>query len=172
MTGGWWKRNAVALATVAVLLPVTAGVIAVNEWFRFDLANAPTPITAQPGEAIIYAGARIGPAKAVRSEDPAAPAGSRVVTATILVTPGKTPISCGTPELHEIGGAQRQWREASFDLDREYDPDAHSICDPELPIRYSLTLEYIVPEDATGPFTIDVESAAAMPQFAQLVIEP
>lgn len=172
MNGGWWRRNAVALVIVALLLPVTAGIIAVNEWFGFDLAAAPASITAQPGEAVDYAGARIGPARADIAEDPASPPATRVVTATVLVTPGEDAITCLDPTLHEIGGTSRQWNEASFELDREYDPERRAACDPELPIRYSLTLEYIVPRDVTGPFAIELESSAGRPHSVGLIIEP
>jgi hypothetical protein len=172
MTGGWWRRNAVSLVAVAVLLPVTIGVVAANEWSSFGAERATKPVSAQPGDAVAYGGATIGPAKAEIVADASAPRGSNVVSATVLVTPGDEPISCLTPTLHETDGAQRQWNEASFDLDLDVSADQKTVCDSELRIRYSLTLFYIVPDDATGPFAIELEAADALPQFARLVVEP
>ncbi|MFB9644243.1 hypothetical protein [Microbacterium terregens] len=172
MTAGWWRRNALSLALVAVLLPVTAGVVAVNEWSEWDLGHATKPITVEPGGSAPYAGAAIGPARARFANDPAAPPGTRLVSATVLVSPGEEPISCLSPKLREESGAGRQWNEASAGLDREYDPDRLTFCDSDLPIRYSLTLDYLVPEDAAGPFVIELESAAGIPQFVRLIVEP
>jgi hypothetical protein len=172
MTGGWWRRNAIPLAVAAVLLPVTAGVVAFNEWSEWDLGHGTKPVTVDPGESARYAGATIGPARAELSTDPAAPAGTRVVSATVLVAPGDDPLGCQSPRLRELNGAGRQWDEASFALETDFDADRLTFCDPERPYRYSLTLDYLVPEDATGPFAIELESPDALPQYLRLVVEP
>ncbi len=172
MTRGWWRRNAVSLAAIAVLLPVTVGVIAVKEWSEWDLGHATKPITVEVGDTVTYAGARIGPAKAEFVDDALAPAGTRVISTTVLVTPGATPIACRTPQLRETGGAGRQWDEASFELERDFDTERNTFCDSETPIRYSLTLDYLVPDDATGPFAIEIESGDELPEFVRLVVAP
>lgn len=172
MTRGWWRRNAIPLAAIAVLLPVTVGVIAVNEWSAYDLGHDTKPVTVPTGDSVAYAGATVGPAKATFADDPAAPPGTQVIRATVLVTPGREPISCVSPLLRETGRSGRQWDEASFELDQEYDPDRKTSCDSELPIRYSLTLDYIVPDDATGPFAIELSSSDELPRFVSLVVEP
>lgn len=172
MTRGWWRRNAVSLVAIAVLAPVTVGAIAVNEWSAYDLGHATKPIGVEPGESARYDGAQIGPASAEFTDAPGAPSGTRVVSATVLITPGEEPISCVAPVLREAGGAGRQWSEASFDLEREYDPALKTSCDSELPIRYSLTLRYLVPEDATGPFVIELSAADAYPHYVRLRVEP
>lgn len=172
VTRGWWRTNAAALVAIAVLVPVTVGAIAVNEWSSYDLGHATKPIHVEPGESARYDGARIGPASAEFTDAPGAPGGTRVVSATVLVTPGDEPISCVSPVLREAGGAGRQWSEASFALEREYDPALKTSCDSDLPIRYSLTLEYLVPEDATGPFVIELSAADAYPQYVSLRIQP
>lgn len=172
MTRDWWRRSALWLAAIAVLLPVTVGVIAVNEWSDWDIGNPTRQIAVASGEDVAYGGATIGPATAQFTDDVDAPAGARVITATVLVTPGHEPISCQAPMLREAGGAQRQWDEASFELDIEYDADTKTSCDSELPIRYSMTLHYLVPQDATGPFTIDISTGDALPQYVSLLVEP
>lgn len=172
MTAGWWRRNAVALAAVAVLLPATVGVIAVNEWSEYDLGHGTKPITVTPGDTVSYGGATIGPAKASFADDPLAPAGTRVLSTSVLVNPGDDPIGCLTPQLQETGGAGRQWNEASAELERDFDADRNTFCDPELPIRYTLTLDYLVPDDATGPFAIELETGDELPEFVRLIVEP
>ncbi|MGZ8804291.1 MAG: hypothetical protein ACXWZG_03190, partial [Microbacterium sp.] len=162
----------VSLAAIAVLLPVTVGVIAVNEWSAWDTGHATRPITVAAGEAVTYAGATIGPAKAEFVDDPLAPAGTRVLSTTVLVEPGESPISCPSPHLRETGGAGRQWDEASLELERDFDTGRNTFCNSEMPIRYSLTLEYLVPDDATGPFEIEIESGDELPEFVRLIVEP
>ena len=172
MTAGWWRRNAISLAAVALLLPLTVGVIAVNEWSAYDLGNTTQPISVPAGESAAYAGATVGPARAAFADDPAAPSGTHVVRATVLLAPGREPISCVSPLLRESGGAGRQWSEASLELERDYDPMLKSSCDSELPIRYSLTLDYLVPDDATGPFLIELYTSDELPRFVSLLVEP
>jgi hypothetical protein len=172
VTSGWWRRNVVALVALVILLPVTVGVIALNEWSQFDQGHPTKPISVDPGDDVIYGGARIGPAKSEFTDNVLAPADTRVVHAVLLVTPGAGPISCSLPTLREAGGAQRQWAEASADLDIPYDPESHTVCDSDLPIRYSLTVDYLVPDDAVGPFVLEFTVAEEVPRYLQLLIEP
>lgn len=169
---GWWRRNAVALVALLILAPVTVGVIAVNEWSQYDQGTATKPITVAAGEAVGFADSRIGPVTAEFTDNVAAPADTRVVRAVMLVWPGGGPISCAVPMLRETGGQQRQWSVASSYLDLPYDPESHGTCDSERPIRYALTLDYLVPEDADGPFTVDFVSNEVLPQYLEFIIEP
>lgn len=172
VTVGWWRRNAVALVALAVLIPATIAAIGVNEWSQYDAGHPTRPMLVKPGESIDYAGAQLSRARGAFIDDPSAPSGSRVVRAIVLVEPGETPISCSTPELRELDGGERRWEEASGELDLPYDPEAHSFCDSELAIRYSLTLYYLVPADAAGPFTIEFAASGTLPEYLRLVIEP
>ncbi|HWM17440.1 MAG TPA: hypothetical protein VNP97_12720 [Microbacterium sp.] len=172
MTGGWWRRNAISLAAIAVLLPVTVGVIAVNEWSEQGVPIGSGPIVVEPGAVVSYGGARVGPAKATFTDDPAAPSGARVVSTTVLVSPDDGPIRCLSPVLRELEGTGRQWDEASSELDRDFAADRRTFCDSERSIRYSLTLDYLVPSDATGPFTVDLEVLDAATPPVRLIVEP
>jgi hypothetical protein len=172
VTRGWWRRNAVALVALVVLVPVAVGVIAANEWSDWGLGHPTKATTVDAGDSTIYGGATIGPASAEFTEDAGIPSGTRVVHATVLITPADEPISCLSPLLRETGGAQRQWDEASFELDRDYDPSLKTSCDTELRIRYSLTLDDLVPADATGPFALELSTGDALPLFVWLVVEP
>ena len=41
MTLGWWRRNGLPVAAIAVLLPLTVGVIGTNEWSEHGRATQP-----------------------------------------------------------------------------------------------------------------------------------
>jgi hypothetical protein len=167
---GWWRRNAVALVTAGVLLPITLGAIALHE--RVDSAGAWQDAVVAPGDSIEYAKATIGPATARFVDDAAAPVGTRVVQVTVDIDPNASdPIACLTPQLHELGGSQREWNERSYDLGRGFDEDLTS-CSSDESSPYSLFLEFVVPEDAEGPFTVDVDAAEGWPVQARLQVEP
>lgn len=167
----WWRKNVVGLAAVAVLLPATFGVIAWQEWGTFNQNRATSPLIAEPGDEIDFAGGVIGPAASRFYDDPDAPKGTRVVRVRVPIDPGDTPFRCATPPLRESNGAERQWDEASQELRRGFDDDL-TFCSKDAEGPYQLTLEYLVPEDAGGPFYVDIDVVAEWPQFARLVIEP
>jgi hypothetical protein len=94
-----------------------------------------------------------------------------VVTVAIEVDPGAAPFVCTVPVLREVGGSERQWN-ATSDLDREGDPDRQTYCDTESTAAFTLELDYLVPEDASGPFEVEVGSPDAYPEFVSAVVEP
>lgn len=168
---GWWRANAVALGAIVVLVPATYAALTWNEWSSV-LENSPSQaVVLEPGDEIEYDGATIGPASAEFTRLPGMPAGTRVVTVTMHVEPGDPPLQCSPPKLYEVGGLQRQWT-ARTDLDREWDPDLQTLCSSEATGPYELVLDYLVPEDASGPFTVELFSASGMPEFVSAVVEP
>ena len=166
----WWRRNAVALGVLAVILPATFVTVGSQE--SAQRGGPSHDVFVAPGESVQYVGAAVGPARAKITDDPAAPRGTRVVTVTVEIDPDPTdPIACRSPQLHEVDGLQRVWNERSSELDRGFDDDITS-CSSEESAPYSLRLEYVVPEDATGPFTVDVNSVEGWPDLARLRVEP
>jgi len=168
---GWWRSNAVGLGALAVLIPALALTIGWNETAP-GASNSPTRADAlTPGSSTDYAGAVVGPVQADVVELPLAPQGTRVVTVAIEVDPGASPFSCASPVLREIGGSGRQWN-ARTDLGREWDPDRQTFCDAESTARFTLELDYLVPDDASGPFAVELGSPEAYPEFVSAVVEP
>lgn len=168
---GWWRSNAVALGALVVLVPATYAALTWNEWSSV-LQNTPSQaITVQPGDTLEYAGASVGPVSAEFTELPDAPQGARVVTVTMRIDPGDPVLRCQSPELHEIGGLQRQW-DADDDLGREWDADRWTFCDPDATGPYDLLLDYVVPDDVSGPFTVTLSATSALPEFVSAVVEP
>jgi hypothetical protein len=168
---GWWRANAVALGALVVLVPVTTLAVGWNEWWGYYSGRPSVPLTVEPGESVTYAGATVGPATAGFTDRPLAPEDARVVSVRVQVDPDGLGYSCSSPVLREVGGAQRQWNAASaYELDPERDFDLREFCDPETAAPYALDVDYLVPLDASGPFT--VELSAENPEFARLVVEP
>ncbi|GAA5206374.1 hypothetical protein [Microbacterium kyungheense] len=168
---GWWRSNAVALGALVLLVPATYAAMSWNEWSTVLENSASKAVALPPGEEIPYAGATVGPASAEFTELPDAPAHTRVVTVTLHIDPGDQSFSCTVPQLREADGHRRQW-DARDDLGREWDPDIHTFCDSEAEGPYDLTLDYLVPDDASGPFVVELESVAGRPEFVSAVVEP
>ena len=168
---GWWRANAVGLGALVVLVPALAATILWNETAP-GVANSPTrAIALAPGATTEYAGATVGPVTAEFTELPLQPQSTRVVTVAVEVDPGEEPLACTRPVLREVGGRERQWT-ATSDLGREWDPDRQTLCDSEATAPFTLELDYLVPEDASGPFAVEVGSPAAYPEFVSAVVAP
>lgn len=167
----WWRRNALALVAIGVLIPATVGAVAVQEWSERVDGFGTAPVVIAEGEVADYMLATIGDARAAFVDDPEAPSGARVVEVTVRVIPDlRTPLSCLSPQLREQGGLQRQWDESSDALGRDY--DLVTSCSRSARAPYTLSLAYVVPEDASGPFTVDVGVFSANPTIARLQVAP
>ena len=173
MTGGWWRRNALALVAVAVLLPVTGAVIAGNEWWAWNQARPVFATTAQPGDDIVFAGATWGPATAAITSpgpDDEVPSGTRLVVVEVPVAPDGEGIGCLRPTLRELSGEGRQWNDATSYVEWDYELDTS--CDSESTGPFALSLPFLIPDDAEGPFGIDIQVGDQLPGFLRLVVAP
>ncbi|MGZ0712488.1 hypothetical protein ACWPKO_29535 (plasmid) [Coraliomargarita sp. W4R53] len=172
MNRGWWRENAVALVALAVLAPATFGYIAYNENAVSSSGSATHAIEVAEGDTLSpYARAWLGPASASFTTHPDAPADTVVVEVTVAVDPGRPAISCSSPVLRETTGATRQWVEASTDLGG-YDSDRNVFCSSEQSESYTLDLLYLVPDDATGPFAVEIFSVAEAPDYVSMIVAP
>lgn len=166
---GWWRTNAVALGALVVLVPSLFGVIAWNEWSKYDTGQV-TPIEA--GDSATYAGATIGPASAEYRQDPLAPQDTQVVSVQLRIDPGEPALLCPEPHLREIGGAGRTWQAASYELDRGWDAEHPTSCVAEATRPYTMVIDYIVPEGASGVFAVELSSFDVPLDFVSAVVEP
>jgi hypothetical protein len=168
---GWWRANALALGALVVLIPAAALAMSWNEWAGIRQGTASEPISLAPGESAEYGGATVGPASAEFTDLPLAPQDARVISVTVRIDPGDPAIACAKPVLREVDGAQRQWN-ARDDLGREWDSDHWDFCDSEATAPYEMEIDYLVPEDASGPFAVEISSAEALPEFVSAVVAP
>lgn len=180
MTGGkrrgWWRRNAWPLAACAVLLPAVFGIIGWAEWDDYFSGHESRPITARPNASIDYAGASWGPAEIVELPPPegyAPPAGSRILEVTVAVDPADDdPIGCLPPTLHEMGGAERQWDERTYELGEGYEPGEWNSCAGSGTEPFAIVVPFVVPDDAVGPFALHIVVAERLPEYLRLPLGP
>lgn len=169
MTRAWWRRNAVALGVIVVLAPVTAAAISFNAWQDI---NAVHRITVAEGDQIEYADAEVGPLRARFDDLEDIPRGTRVVAVEIDIRPGDGAFSCSRPMLLETTGLHREWRDSTTSIDRPYDPDRVTYCDSELTDPYTVEFDFLVPEDAVGPFQLELEDPDGAPDVLRLALAP
>lgn len=178
MSSRWWRRNAVALVALAVLVPATAVAIGWREWtaaYEGGLQRS-RPIMAGDDGTVQLDGAVFGPVKSgifTEDDDLPVPDGAIVVAVKIPVdnTDAAEPVGCSAPVLVEQSTG-RQWSEMSLDLGLPYDPDAPAFCDTTQEGSYEMLVPFIVPEDAEGSFWVDVAPYDSAPSFARFSISP
>lgn len=169
---GWWRRNAVALIALAVLLPATVIATGYNEWNGYFSGRPVLPITVAAGEEEVVSGETWGPAQIelVEDDDPRAtgvPSGARLVVATIEVPVGA---ECFAPMLREVDGLEREWNQARrVELNWHTSDGASGYCSAEN-VTSRLETPFVVPADATGPFELDVSIPDELPRFLRFVV--
>lgn len=175
MTPGWWRRNALALAAAAVLLPATAIVIGGSQWWAHYGEEPVFAHSVAAGAEERFAGAVWGPAKATTrpaggEED--LPADARVVEVRVPVAPGERAVACIPPVLRELQGAQRQWDVAWAMAGTAYHPDEFTSCAAERVDPYTVVVPFLVPADAVGPFGVEFTPRDELPRFLRLDVVP
>lgn len=158
MTAGWWRRNALALGALVVLVP--AGLWAFDAIEFGSVRNAQRAVS--PGE-----DTRIGDwtfavpeLASVDPDDVGAPAGSDPVVVRVTVTPGDAEVSCGVPALIDPDTG-REWL-PSYDLDWSRDDGELSFCpspvddDGASAVPFDLTALVLLPADAPDRLLVEV----------------
>jgi hypothetical protein len=173
MSRGWWRRNAVALIAVAVLLPATTAIVVGYEWWGYHQSRPEIPVTVDAGATADFAGATWGPATAeplTPGPSDEVPAGAKLVVVQVPVDPdGDVPV-CASPSLRELGGEGRQWNEATADVDWDY--ELPTLCDSEATGPFTVSVPFLLPQDATGPFGVEFAVGDELPRYLRLVVDP
>lgn len=172
---GWWRLNRWSLPALAVLILATIGVIGGNEWNSYFSGRASIPVTVAAGGSAELAGTTWGPATAHRldADETASlqpPSATRLLEVTVPVTPGATAVGCQRPVLRETDGAQRQWNDASGTLPRSAVNDQPSSCLADATGPYSIVVPFLLPENAEGPFVLDLAVTESLPRFLRLAL--
>lgn len=161
----WARCNRWFLIALVVLLPLTVGLIGFREWSASFGSSPVIPRAVAAGETV--GGATWGEAtlEEMPMTEGEAPEGARAALLRIQVDPSGDPIECGSPVLHETAGLQRSW-----DLTRSAGelPDGleeELRCPEGSTAAFELVVPFILPADAEGPFSIDVEVPELSPQF-------
>lgn len=171
---GWWRSNAVALIALALLVPAAIGIVGGGQWRAYFDHRASSPVIAPADAPVEFAGAAWGPVRATAlppGDYTRYPAGARVITVAIPAhaADGAVP-GCDRPVLTEPHTG-RSWRSG---LSSGYLPDGPVRDDTCVPDAASFTLEgqFLVPRDAVGPFTVDLEVSGALPEFLRWEVAP
>jgi hypothetical protein len=172
VTRAWWRRNAVALGAIVVLLPVTAAVITVNEWWGMNQAQPVFPTTVDAGATVDFGGATWGPVSVTETAPgprDELPAGARLVTVEVPVDPHGVALGCSPPVLRDGEGAGRRFDNAANDVDWDY---ARSLgCDSERTGSYVLAAPFLLPADAVSGFVADLTLSDELPRYLRFVVD-
>jgi len=178
---GWWRRNAVALIALAVLVPATFGGAAWWEW-KYAYPDSGKPLYAvEPTKSgtVDLVGATWGPVKAKAITDTSGldmPDDAQLVLVGIDVTPtGTKAPTCWAPTLVEQGTG-RTWQSSRLELGLLSNSDEPDTCVPTLEGEkaepYQLILPFVLPDDARGPYWVIVEPLFAESRFVRFSIDP
>lgn len=174
MTRAWWRRNALAIGAVAVLLPLTGLTISGVEWWQMNQAQPVFATTVAAGDTVEYAGGTWGPA-VVRSQAPGPdddlPADGRLLVVEVPVDPHGKMLGCDVPALRELDGMQRRWQNALGDVDWDYRNP--TVCPSDSTAPFTIEVPYLLPDGVSGPLGLDFALADELPGFLRLgVIVP
>lgn len=160
----WWTRQRIPLISLAIAAVTAVGV---HVWLDVipEMPDTPKVITAADGAASI-AGQELELSSA-RWDEYSAPDGSRTLSIRFNARAATDAEGCGTFTLSEQRGP-RVWQNARSALDVSYD-DGESSCQQE-PGPYRLLAVFLLPDDAVGPFALDVPGSDG--RIARFSIEP
>ncbi|WP_417555095.1 hypothetical protein [Microbacterium sp.] len=166
---GWWRTNALALTALLVLVPAIGVGVWWNEWNAYYGFGARKVAAVQvPKDGTVeLGGATWGPLKAGEAKDTSSmnlPSGTRFVIAIVPVAPDGKSVSCEAPLLIQQSTG-REWSPLRTEVgipfsDDEPDHCVNDLADPDDKTSvkpYSIVVGFVVPEDVTGPFWLDVD---------------
>jgi len=168
----WWRRNAVAVGVLVILVPALAATVAWHEWSEANSGAPAPPAVLEQGQHTSYGEAVVGPAVAEFVDDPLAPRDARVLRVQIDIDPRASELACAEPMLRELQGANREWDADTSALTTDWDPLRPASCSSDVTEPYTLDVRYVVPQDAIGPFAVDVISADLWPENLRFIVEP
>jgi len=167
---GWLRRNRLALAAVAVLLPATLAITSANEWSTSLAASPSRPVDVAAGDTVQYGPSRWHVEKTARVSATSAvgqerdlPAGTDLLVVTVRVDPrelveGAASGGCiARLEEHGGPGPARSWGSASANPITLAGPGPEfTSCSSEQVSPYSFDAEFVVPADAGDGATLSV----------------
>lgn len=173
----WWRSNAVALITLAVLLPGTAAAVLWQGWHEYyGYGSRPySPIlVAEDGEAE-FIGATFGPIRSSVIEDLSGldvPEGATLIAAAIPVDAGSEGVSCDVVLVQQSTG--REWTTARTEIGLLPDTEEPESCTTADTGSYEVIAPFVVPDDVEGPFWVDVRSLSSESEgaFLRFPVDP
>lgn len=169
-TPSWWHRNWRSLLALGVLAVLTPTVVVGNSVRRRQNTEPRDAIVVEAGEATEYGSATVGPVSAAFGTDEDAPAGTRVVKATVVLNDASS-LTCNSPTLTETDGARRKFG-STYLLASTDELGLPDDCLGVGSDADELSLTYLIPDDATGPFVIEFVSPDELPTYIMFKVQP
>lgn len=176
-TMSWWRRNRLALAAVALLLPATALSIGWHEWYQYYGYGARPyqPIAVEKGDTVELAGATWGPVRGGVIEDVSGldvPDGTKLIAVAVPVeADDEEGVACERPRLIQQSTG-REWESVRHEIGLEFDVDEPEYCTSLDTGSYELIVPFVLPEDVEGPFWVEVWPSAAGASFLRFTLDP
>jgi len=172
----WWRNNLVALVALAVLLPATAATVGYQEWYQYFGfgARAVTPVMVPDDESVELVGATWGPLRGGEVQDLSGldvPDGTRLLGVVVPVDASTEGVACETPKLVEQSTG-REWRPVRLAIGLLSSSDEPETCLSTESGEYEMIVPFVVPDDADGPFWVDVRPYDAGGAFLRFSFEP
>lgn len=150
VTAGWWRRNAVALGALVVLIPVGAWAFDTIEFGAVRNAQRSVPL----GTETAIGDWTFAPPEitSVSPGDVGAPSGTDPVVVRIAVTPGDDEVACSAPLLIDPETGREWW--PARDLGWSSADDERNSCPPPVDddglsaSAFDLTALVLLPADA------------------------
>lgn len=158
---GWWRSNALPLGILVVLLPASAWSIG---WHDRTVVNVTyldriTPSLVDEGDTTDLSGATWGPIRSAMIPDTSGmtpPPNTQVLAVAIPVhIDPEHPVRCDRPVLIEQSTG-REWNEMSYELGLTLGSTDAIDCVFDAAEDYEMIVPFVVPEDAEGPYWVDV----------------
>lgn len=172
---GWWRRNRLALLAVAVLVPVIGLGIPRFEWqIGYSMAPAQTPVEVADEGTLDLRDATWGPIRSDEIDDLTGldmPPDTKLIAAVIPVDPDAgSKVACNPPRLVQQSTG-REWKPVRSEIGIPYAAEERDTCDSTTTEPYQLVVGFVLPEDVSGPFWLEVTSLTD-PTFVRFSIDP
>lgn len=160
MSAGWWRRNALALAALVVLIPV--GVWAFDTIEFGSVRNAQRDVPADSGTLVGDWKFEVPEITSIDPEEIGAPSGSDPVVVRVRVAPGQDAIQCSVPVLIDPETGREWWPNYSLDWTR--DDDELGFCpsatdDGGSAVPFDLSGLVLLPGDAPDRLLVAITSS-------------
>lgn len=159
----WWRRQRRALIALAI---AAVAMLGATVWLDILPSIRPTDRVIEAESTVDIAGQTLT-LGATEWDEFETPEGTRALSVRLTSSGGSDADYCGQTALTEIDSA-RTWLSSRDDLVVPSDEGENS-CAAE-PASYRILLTFLVPDDADGPFLLDIEGSAN--DLARFRIDP
>lgn len=151
-----------AVLPVVALAVTLVGAVGVHVWFDAPSFPFTAPVVEEAvrGQGEVAGNALVFRSAAFDPDDVRTPEGTRVLAVRLDVT-AVSDTGCAVPELTETTGRQRTWVPANGVVGSGDDFTSSSTCSGFADDPYPIRANFLLPEDARGPFVLDFRASGS-----------